>query len=213
MNLLSKRIETHRQTIDPQMNPILSKVDADWRKNQPLKLHLGCGKRVLDGWYNIDAVHFPNVHLVCDVHDMSQFDDGVADEIYACHILEHINRHKVHSVLKEWIRVLKPGGILRIAVPNFEAIVEHYQEHRDLSVLMGLLYGGQDSELNYHYVAFDFHLMNQVLSDLGLVDVKLYDHKQFLPQGYDDFSKCYLPHMDDNSGKLMSLNIIATKPY
>lgn len=207
-SLLSKRVDRLPITESIDDNEKMSK---DWKSYSPLKLHLGCGKRYLKGWYHIDAINHPNVQMSADVSDLSLFPDACVDEIYASHVLEHINRHKVVLVLKEWTRVLKSGGKLRIAVPNFEAVVDHYNEKRDLSILMGLLYGGQDSELNYHYVTFDFEILKSILSDLGFNNIEQYDYRSFLPHGFDDFSKCFLPHMDENNGKLMSLNVVAVK--
>lgn len=76
---------------------------------------------------------------------------------------------------------------------------------------MGLLYGGQDYEYNYHYTAFDFGSLKKRLEDNGFVGVKRYDWREFLPDGFDDYSRSYIPHMDFDNGKLMSLNIVAVK--
>lgn len=105
----------------------------------------------------------------------------------------------------------KWGGVLRIAVPDFEAVAQEYGKEHDLERLMGLLYGGQDYEYNYHYTAFDFGSLKKRLEDNGFVGVKRYDWREFLPDGFDDYSRSYIPHMDFDNGKLMSLNIVAVK--
>ncbi len=76
---------------------------------------------------------------------------------------------------------------------------------------MGLLYGGQDYEYNYHYCTFDFQLLKEKLEHAGFTDIERYDWKEFLPDGYDDFSRAYLPYMDFENGRLMSLNVKARK--
>ena len=106
---------------------------------------------------------------------------------------------------------METGGFLRIAVPNFEAIVEEYLSSRNLELVMGLLYGGQNYEYNFHYQTYDFKRLADLLTDAGFSDVQLYDWREFLPAGYDDFSRAYLPHMDFEHGRLMSLNVVATK--
>ncbi|MDE7327806.1 MAG: hypothetical protein K2N63_16260 [Lachnospiraceae bacterium] len=103
------------------------------------------------------------------------------------------------------------GGQIRIAVPDFGAVVEEYQNTHDLFPLLGLLYGGQDYDFNFHYVTFDFGSLKKRLEDAGFVDVRRYDWKEFLPKGYDDCSRAYLPHMDFENGRLMSLNVVAGK--
>lgn len=139
------------------------------------------------------------------------FDDNSIEEIYACHILEHFSRMKVSDVLKEWNRVLIPKGILRIAVPDFESIAAEYSINHDLDILMGLLYGGQNYEYNYHYQTYDFNRLSRLLTDAGFNNIKRYEWRDFLPAGYDDYSRSYLPHMDFENGRLMSLNVIANK--
>ena len=114
-------------------------------------------------------------------------------------------------MLKEWHRVLQSGGVLRIAVPDFEAIVEEYLSSRDLERVMGLLYGGQNYEYNFHYQTYDFKRLSDLLRRAGFLQVERYDWRDFLPPGYDDYSRSYLPHMDFEHGRLMSLNVVATK--
>ena len=76
---------------------------------------------------------------------------------------------------------------------------------------MGLLYGGQDYKNNYHYCTFDYALLSEKLRNAGFVRIERYDWQTFLPDGYDDFSRAYLPHMDFAHGTLMSLNVKARK--
>ena len=101
--------------------------------------------------------------------------------------------------------------MLRIAVPNFEAIVEEYMSSKNLELVMGLLYGGQNYEYNFHYQAYDFKRLSELLRRAGFSDIKRYDWREFLPKDYDDFSRAYLPHMDFEHGRLMSLNVVAVK--
>lgn len=176
-----------------------------------MKLHIGCGERFLRGWRHFDAREFPHVDYVGEAEDLSRFDDASIDEIYACHILEHFRRAEVANVLKEWYRVLRRGGVLRIAVPDFGAIVDEYMKTKNLSSMMGLLYGGQGYEGNFHFQAYDFERMRQLLTEAGFHSVARYEWRGFLPEGYDDFSRAYLPHMDFEHGRLMSLNVVAGK--
>ena len=104
------------------------------------------------------------------------------------------------------------GGIIRVAVPCFNAIAQEYSSGRSLDELLGLLYGGQDNEFNIHFQAYDFKRLERLLLEAGFVQVAEYDWRAFLPEGYDDYSRAYLPHMDFANGRLMSLNVRAIKP-
>lgn len=176
-----------------------------------MKLHIGCGKKFLPGYKHIDIMEYPHIDYVAAADNLHMIDDDSVEEIYACHVLEHFGRLEYGNVLKEWHRVLKSGGAIIIAVPNFDAIVEHYDNNKDLSVLIGLLYGGQNYKYNYHYMTFNFALLSDTLKNIGFDDIKTYKWEEFLPEEFDDYSKSYLPHMDFDNGKLMSLNIIARK--
>ena len=180
-------------------------------ETEVVKLHLGCGKKYLPGFIHVDLLPHDHIDYNCDVSDMTNvFSDQTADEVYACHVLEHFPRCKILLVLGEWNRVLKQGGLLRLCVPDFQAVVKQYQHTGNLSELEGLLYGGQRDQLDYHQVTFDFSLLQCFLEDAGFCNVRCYNWRDFLPKGYDDYSRAYLPHMDE-SGMLMSLNVVATK--
>ena len=103
--------------------------------------------------------------------------------------------------IKRW------GGVLRIAVPDFEKIVEHYCEFKNLKQLRGFLYGVQNYNENYHYCAWDFKLLKEDLKYIGFKHVNRYDWKETEHSHVDDFSQSYLPHMEKQNGKLMSLNV------
>jgi predicted SAM-dependent methyltransferase len=126
-------------------------------------------------------------------------------------VLEHFKRGEVEAVFREWRRVLTADGILRAAVPDFAAIAAEYADAPDLDLVLGLLYGGQNYEYNFHYQAYDFDRLKSLLEKSGFASVQRYDWKDFLPEGYDDYSRAYLPHMDFENGRLMSLNVTARK--
>ena len=89
-----------------------------------IRLHLGCGKRYIPGFIHIDLADYPHIDYKSDVSNLSMFEDYSVELIYACHVLEHFRRDKVENVLREWYRVLKQGGILRVAVPDLERLLE-----------------------------------------------------------------------------------------
>lgn len=180
--------------------------------DEQIKLHLGCGDRYLPGFIHVDARKLEHVDVVTDITDLSAFEDNSADMIYHVAVLEHIGRYDTVPALVEWKRVLKPGGILRSSVPNFAAFVEAYHEFGDLELLLGPLYGGQTYDENLHYTMFDRKYYSKCLAEAGFENVTDYEWRDFLPEGYDDFSRAYLPHMDFDNGIHMMLNVDATKP-
>jgi SAM-dependent methyltransferase len=93
-----------------------------------VKLNLGCGDKILPGYVNVDvaasrAGKSPDV--LCDLHKL-EFDTASADEILAVHVVEHFWRWEVVGVLKEWVRVLKPGGKMIVECPNLISACEQF---------------------------------------------------------------------------------------
>ena len=173
-----------------------------------MKLHLGCGKLYLDGYINID-IDSPNADIKADIVNLDFINDKRIDEIYICHVLEHITRGKTINLFLEWNRLLKKEGVLRISVPNFQSIVDIYQKNKNMAELIGLINGGQTNKYDVHYICYDYKILKEILLATGFYDVQYYDCEEFL-KNKDDYSKAYLPHMDKN-GTLMSLNLICKK--
>ena len=89
-----------------------------------MKLHLGCGKRYIEGFTHIDLAKYDHIDFEMPVDKLNIFSNNSIDEIYASHVIEYFDRDKVKIVLEEWYRVLKPGGLLRLAVPNFNSLIK-----------------------------------------------------------------------------------------
>lgn len=85
------------------------------------KLNLGCGDKILPGYINVDVVESrlgfkPDV--LCDLRQLTPFENDSVDEILSVHVVEHFWRWEVVDILKEWVRVLKPGGRMILECPN-----------------------------------------------------------------------------------------------
>jgi len=89
-----------------------------------LKLHLGSGTVRLAGWVNIDLEERADLNL--DIRTGLPFGDGAARLIYNEHVIEHITVGEAEQCLRDWFRVLEPGGVLRVATPDLEYLVERY---------------------------------------------------------------------------------------
>ena len=114
-----------------------------------MKLNLGCGTQIVDGWLNVDyslgarLAKVPVVNAVVKtiglfeiewnrqifIHDLTRrfpWPDNTADVVYTSHTLEHMSLTDGAAFLHECVRVLKPGGILRIVVPDLRPIAQRY---------------------------------------------------------------------------------------
>jgi len=179
-----------------------------------LKLHLGCGKRFIPGFVHVDISPDSHVDHVCDIRQLTFAADNSVELIYASHILEHFGRYEYLAVLKEWHRVLKPGGLLRLSVPDFAVCAALYYEQGlqdGLTGLIGLISGGQRDLFDFHKMIFDETLLTSALHQTGFGDVRRWQWQTTEHAAIDDFSQAYLPHMDKENGRHVSLNIEGIK--
>jgi predicted SAM-dependent methyltransferase len=173
------------------------------------KVHLGCGSKHIPGWFHVDALKYPHVDHVGRVEDLSFIPDNSVELIYACHVLEHFGRKTYQAALAEWFRVLAPGGVLRLAVPDFEAGAKLYLAGKSPG---GLVTGGQRDPYDFHGMIFDCASLSATLLALGFARVEAWDWRKTEHAAMDDYSQAYIPHMDKEKGTLVSLNLEATKP-
>ncbi len=127
-----------KAAIPPKLRGILKQMATRlsasfWRRRAqklersagPLRLHLGCGATKKPGWVNIDFAG-ANVDLAWDITHPLPFRDGAVDAIFHEHLLEHLSLAEGLSLLKECHRLLKEGGVLRVAVPDCKSYLTAY---------------------------------------------------------------------------------------
>jgi len=178
---------------------------------QKNKLNLGCYDRKIHGFINVDIREDVKPDMIDDVFKLKKFENNSIDLIYACHVLEHADYIESEMALKRWHSVLKPGGVLRLAVPDMEAHFAHYYYHRDLTLLHSTFWGSQKHAYDYHKNGWDFKKLKEDLTRVGFHDIIRYDWRETEHFYVDDYSQTYYPHMDKENGKLMSLNVEARK--
>lgn len=125
------------------------------------RYNLGCGDTPIEGWHNWDRATGQECYPL-DVPDNS------ADEIRASHVLEHLPPDEVEKAILDWARALKPGGRLRIAVPDFRYWADQYLNHNRMDVT-GHVMGGHQHADDIHHSLFDARSLRVYLLRAGLV--------------------------------------------
>ena len=124
----------------------------------PWRVNLGCGRCFHPDWVNMDFVsHHPEV-IERDLRQPLPFPDDSCEVVYHSHVLEHFPRAFAPVFLKECLRVLAPGGILRVAVPDLEAITRLY-----LKNLEGALAGDETAALRHEWMTLE--LIDQMVRE------------------------------------------------
>lgn len=178
-----------------------------------MKVALGCGSRYYgESWDHVDAGNYPHVKNY-DLFKLPYGDESV-DLIYTSHLIAYFTPDEFMRLLREWHRVLKKDGVLRIATPDFHMMSRMYQDGRvELSQILGPLYGQMlmGNSLIYHKTVWDYAKLWLVLDGEFFKNIRLYDWRQTEHADVDDHSQAYLPHMDKENGILISLNVEAAK--
>lgn len=162
-----------------------------------VKINMMCGKRNFGkGWYHVDQADFPHI-LDRDIY-LHSFPNSSVDLIYCSHGIAYFDREDIVPLLKAWKRVLKKGGILRLATPDWDVL-------RKMDVpMLGPLYGKMNCPPIYHRTIYTFDSLKRLLVDNGFHYPVRYDHMLTEHAEHDDHSAAY------HKGKLISLNMEAT---
>lgn len=183
-----------------------------------IKAHLGCWHRFIPGFVHVDLYDMPHIDHKSSIDTLPFFADGTVELIYCSHALGYFDRAHSQIVLKEWLRVLSPGGVLRLAVPDFDALIKVYQQTGELDRVLGPLYGKMTITTTtgpvtlYQKTIYDEHSLSSLLKENGFTEPARYDWRTTEHADIDDHSQAYYPHMQKDTGISVSLNLQAIKP-
>lgn len=162
-------------------------------------LEIGLGNSRLPGFETLDIAGGPNVDYVCNAAKPLPFEDNTFDLVYASHVLEHIPWYKVEEVVKEWVRILKPGGVLEVWVPDglkiCKALVQaelegikvadidswcKFNPRKDPCIWAAgrLFWGANPKYRSWHKAIFTPRYLKELFERAGLVDVRELDSSE-----------------------------------
>jgi predicted SAM-dependent methyltransferase len=108
-----------------------------------------------------------------------------ADFIYSSHFLEHLDRKSGRKLLEECLRVLKPGGIIRIGVPDLEHAWEMYRRGDKEQMLHDYFFVEAEAGFSQHRYAYDYEMLATALAEIGFVEVRRTEYQQGLTPDLD----------------------------
>lgn len=159
----------------------------------PLKLEVGSGMNPQPGYTHLDVdPNFPDIEIVCDLaKEKIPLQDATVSDLLANHLIEHVHWRVVDSLVKEWFRVLIPGGKIFLRTPDLEFICKTYLAGKTTPEWPGdeaaaktifgecgpaewaniKLFSGGDYAGNFHHLCFDFQMLEKLLKKAGFENI------------------------------------------
>ncbi len=120
--------------------------------------------------------------VLCDLHKLEPFEDNAVDEILSVHVIEHFWRWEVLEIVKEWTRVLRPGGKMILECPNLITACEELLRNPESASHQGVagqktmwvLYGDPawQDPLMVHRWGYTPASLAQLMAEAGLVNIR-----------------------------------------
>lgn len=140
-----------------------------------VKLNVGCGKDVQEGYINIDIRSDLSDVVEGDIRSLDKITKkGAVEEIRAIDVLEHVSYRETQEILKHWYQMLSPGGSIFIQSPHCSALynlgLKSKTPEQKYEVIRRI-FGGQEYPENSHYTCIDETLMKMWLTDIGYKNI------------------------------------------
>jgi len=220
---------------------------------EKIKVNLGCGPIGKDDWINIDygVLAWLQKHLLIKeialrmgimpksydlkwpknlvIHNCKKelpFKDNQVDYIYTSHLIEHFTKYEAFAMIKECFRILKPGGCIRVVVPDLELLARKYVERdrlffnfcqqassedtpladlflsifypeKNRKIINSLLGRLYDKFTRWHRWHYDFDSLSLMLKAAGFIDIQ--------KKGYREGKVPDLEYLDAHSGYSLSV--------
>jgi predicted SAM-dependent methyltransferase len=145
-----------------------------------IRLNIGCGGNIRPGYVNIDAFA-PGPDFKMDAAHLA-FCDRSCDEIFSSHVLEHLSKHEVLPILREWNRILKTTGMVEIIVPDLPWCMKQWLRLPDSARwewALDTIFGLQDHPGEFHKTGFSTDRLRQLLVEAGFERIEVstrFDH-------------------------------------
>lgn len=153
-----------------------------------IMLHVGCGTNYMEGWINIDNNSDNNIKkldFMWDLREPLPFPESSVDFIFNEHFLEHLTVEEGKAALQDFKRILKPSGVLRIAMPDLADVVSDYlnlnwkEERKEFLKKYGLDYIKTRAEnINIcfrcwgHKWLYDWEELDRRLNEVGFSNIE-----------------------------------------
>jgi predicted SAM-dependent methyltransferase len=152
----------------------------------------------------------PGAHVdhLGDAGDLSRFEENIFSELYASHVLEHFDyKDELESTLREWFRVLEPGGKLLVSVPDLDILARLFLARQQLTLeeryyVMRMIFGGHIDEYDYHQVGLNQEFLTHYLAQAGFCNMQRVQEFGL----FEDTSAMQF------KGVSISVNMVAEKP-
>jgi len=151
-----------------------------------VKINFACGKQTWDDFYCVDAVKHPKASRDPDLLHILKFEgpvlinplplwDGASSELHSYHFLEHVTAWEAVPLVREWARLLQPGGKLILELPNVEAAARNLIAGMNDQMSMWPLYGNQELQDPFmtHRFGYTPATVRKLLEDNGFTKVKI----------------------------------------
>lgn len=115
-------------------------------------VNIGCGSVFHSDWINLDKIPVSSEVKAYDIRDRLPFLDEEIDACYSSHVLEHLSPEDAQQFLADCYRILKPGSVIRLVVPNLEVIARLYLQYLEESNS-----GIQSAEANYDWMLLELY--------------------------------------------------------
>ena len=139
-----------------------------------VRVNLASGEKPWPDYINVDFREAPNTDVIADIRRLP-FEDGSLAEIASAHLVEHFREHQMRTVvLPYWRRLLRPGGVLRVICPNWQAMLDRLQRgEMSLADFKLLTFGGQDYEGDDHFAMYTPDTLGALLREVGFERVEV----------------------------------------